>query len=289
VATDPSPMSGADRNAFEQLSYFFRQEAGFSDEDRAELEAVVRKALIEGYDDEASITLQLNNTKAYKQRFGGVNEDRKAKGLAALSPRAIVGMEGEYKVLFRQYGLPADMFDSPDDLRKYVANDVSKTEMQDRLNLARAAVTSDDPFIRDTYRAWYASGLNEGDAIAAVLNPEKALPEIERKVRAAQFGGAATQQGLGLTESRATELANLGGDPSRARQQFGAVKDIERRAGTLAGIYGQDYGGQRDAEDAVFLENSDAAERIRKIGSRERAEFGGRAAGDSRSLGSTRY
>jgi hypothetical protein len=37
MAVDPSPMSGADRNAYAQLSYFFEREAGFSPEERAEL------------------------------------------------------------------------------------------------------------------------------------------------------------------------------------------------------------------------------------------------------------
>lgn len=274
-------LSGAQRDIYKAL------EGRFNEWGLGSLVPKIKEYIVQGYSGE-TITALLQDSAEYRARFKG-NEERKKKGLPVLTPAEYLGMETEFKTLFRQYGLPKDMFDSNEDLTKYISNNVSRNEMQDRLNLVRQAVRSDNPAIRDTYRKWYAAGLNEGDAMAAMLNPDKALPELERKARAAAFGGAATQQGLGLDRARAEELANMGADPGSALAGYGQVADIQRNAGTLASRYGMDYQGQRDAEDAVFLNNAAASQRIKKLGEREAAEFGGRGVGDSRSLGGRSY
>lgn len=274
-------LSGMQRDIYKAL------EGRFNEWGLGSLVPKIKEYIVQGYSGE-TITALLQDSAEYRARFKG-NEDRKKKGLPVLSPADYLGMETQYKNLFRQYGLPKDMFDSNEDLTRYIAGDVSPNEMQDRLNLVRQAVRSDNPAIRDTYKKWYAAGLNEGDAMAAMLNPDKALPELERKARAAQFGGAATQQGLGLSQSRAEYLANMGADANGAQQGFGQVADIQRNAGTLASRYGMQYGGQEDAENAVFLNDAAATQRIRKLGEREAAEFGGRGVGDSRSLGRGSY
>jgi hypothetical protein len=279
-------MTGAQRNAFELLNSTLRT-AGFTGDDLKQLSAQVQDYLIQGYEN-ATISVLLMESEPYKRRFKG-NEERKKKGLPVLSPADYIGIETEFKNMFRQYGLPKDMFDSNEDLTKYISANVSADEMQDRLNIARSSVRSDDPAVRDTYRKWYAAGLNEGDALAAVLNPDKALPELERKARAAMFGGAASSQGLGLDQSRAEALANMGVNAENARQGFGQVADLQRNAGSIAGRYGLDYQGQEDAENAVFLNDAAATNRIKKLGQREAAEFGSRGAGDSRSISRGSY
>lgn len=280
-------LKGANRDAFLAMREFFR-DAGFAEQDIASLSTSVTDYLQQGYSAD-TIGMLLNDTDAYRRRFGVVNDQRKAKGLPVLKPGEIVGLERSYKTLFRQYGLPAGMFDSNEDFVKYIAGDVAPQEMQSRLDIARATVTADDPVVRETYQSWYAAGLNEGDALAAVLDPDRALPEIERKARSAALGGAATRQGVGVTQARAEELAAMGLDSARAGQGFGQVAQIQARAGALAGRYGLDYEGQEDAEDAVFFGDAQASERIRKLGEREAAEFGGRGFGDSRSLGGRNY
>lgn len=280
-------LSGTNRDAFLAMREFFK-EAGFAEADIASLSKSITEYLQQGYSGD-TITLLLNESDAYKRRFGAVNDARKAKGLSVLKPRDIVGLENTYKTMFRTYGLPQGMFDSNDDFTKYIAGDVSPEEMRSRLDIARAAVTSDDPLVRDTYRNWYAAGLSEGDAIASVLNPDRALPELERKARSAALGGAASRQGVGINEARAAELASLGVDTNSAAQGFGQVAQIQRNAGQIADRYGLEYAGQRDAEDAALLGDAAAQDRIRKLGQREAAEFGARGSGDSRSLGGRSY
>lgn len=274
-------LSGMQRDIYKALEQKFK-EFGLQT-----LVPQIKEYIVQGYSADTISTL-LQETKEYRERFKG-NEVRRKAGRPVLSPADYIGMEDQFKSMFRNALIPKDLFDTNDELAKYIGKSISVNEMQDRVNLARASVRSDDPLIRDTYKAWYAMGLNEGDAIAAMLDPGKGLAEAERKARAVQFGGAATRQGVGLSQARAEELANMGVDPSSAQQGFGQVADIQRNAGTLASRYGMEYGGQADAEDAVFLNDASATNRIKKLGQRESAEFGGRGVGDSRSLGRSSY
>ncbi len=278
---DNSDLTGANRDAFRAITDLFKQYGLES------LAPRVKEYLIAGYSQD-TIPIMLQETTEYRERFKG-NEERRKKGLPVLSPGEYVQLETTYKTLFRQYGLPAQMFDSNDDLTSYITGDVSPSEMTDRLNMARAAVTADNPYVRDAYRAWYATGLSEGDAIAAVLDPDRALPEIERKVASATLAGAASQQSLTLTRERAEELASMGADTRNAVAAFGQVADVNRNADSIARRYGMDYAGQRDAEDAVLLSDSEAQRKIRKLGQREAGEFGGRGVADSRSFGNRSY
>lgn len=269
-------LSGVQRDAFAYLSKLFGSYG------LASLAPVIKDYLIQGYSAD-TIQMLLPDTKEYKERFQA-NDARVKKGLRALTPAEYIATENSYRSVLRSYGIPAAMWDSSTDYHKFLENDVSAQELEQRVQIARQAVRSDNPAVKATYQAWYAAGLSEGDAIAAVLDPNKALPELERKARAAQLGAAANQQGLTETQAQAERLANLGVSGDNASQGFGQVADIQRHAGTLADRYGMAYGGQKDAEDAVFLNDSAASERIKKLGQAETAAFSGRTLSDSRSL-----
>lgn len=255
----------------------------FEQEGLGDFASVIYDWLVQGYTPQ-EVQIMLPDTQVYKERFKA-NDQRKKKGLRVLSPAEYIANENAYKNMMRTYGLPKGFYDQQSDFQRFLENDVSPQEMDSRIQAAKATVISDNPTIRETYRAWYAQGLSEGDAIAAVLDPTKALPELEKKARAAALGGAASQQGVGIDRDRAEYLASMGAQGQNALQGFGQVADIQRNAGTLASRYGMEYGGQSDAEDAVFLNDSSATNRIKKLGQRESEQFGGRGVGDSRSLG----
>lgn len=273
-------LSGENRDIYAALSGLFASYGLGS------FSTKIKDYLIQGYSQD-TIAILLQETPEYKERFKALELRRKA-GLPSITPGDYIRLENEYKNIFRQNGIPDSVFDTQDELDTYIANDVSVAEMTDRVNLARQSIMSDNPLVRSTYQAWYAAGLNEGDAIAMVLAPDKALPELQRKARAAALGAAATQQGVGVAQTRAEELANLGVGVEQAMQGFGQVAEIDRTAGNLASRYKLDY-SRADAENATFLDNSDAKNKIRKLGQRESAEFAGRGIGDSRSLGKGSY
>lgn len=276
MATPPPKI-----DAFKMLQQQFEQE-GLGD-----FASLIQQWLVQGYKAD-EVRLMLPDTKVYKERFKA-NEARRKAGLRVLSPAEYIQTENAYKSTMRNYGLPKGFYDQQSDFEKFLAGDVSPQELEQRVQGAKATVLSNDPMIRDTYKAWYASGLNEGDAIAALLDPNRALPEIEKKANAAKLGAASNRQGVGIDKARAQELINMGVNADNAQAQFGQVAQIQQNAGHLAQRYGLEYNGQLDAENAVFLNDAAATQRIKKLGSRETAEFGGRGVGDSRSLGSSNY
>ncbi len=281
MATNTDALSGAQKDAFVALESLFNSYGLGSLTDN------IKNYVIQGYSAD-TIQILLTESKEYQERFAA-NKERKKKGLRVLSPAEYVQTENQYRNMFRAYGLPTGFYDQQSDYEKFLENDVAPTELENRVQMARSTVLSDDELTRATYKNWYASGLSEGDAIAAILDPNRALPDIEKKAKAAALGASANRQGLSSTATRAEELAGLGVTADQAMKGYGTVADLQRNAGSIAGRYGLDYQGQEDAENAVFLNDAAATNRIKKLGQREAAEFGSRGAGDSRSLGRGSY
>jgi hypothetical protein len=255
-----------DPNAFAQL------QATFDSYGLSSLVPDIKNYLTNGYNSD-TITLLLQQTQAYQQRFAG-NTLRAKNGLAVLSPADYLSMEASYNDAMRTYlGSNASLFNSTQQLAQYIGNDVSASEMQGRLQIAHQAVTADNPQTQAIYQAWYGQGLTQQDAIAAVLDPDTALPVIQRKANAAILGSAAVQAGLGLTQGRAEQLSDLGADVTQATADFGKVAAIQANAGTLAQRYGLQYGGQQTAENAVFFNNAQAQLNIGRLGTAEQDAF----------------
>lgn len=239
-----------------------------------------------------TIALQLAETQEYKTRFSG-NEIRKTKGLAVLSPAEYIGMEGQYKDLFRQYGLPTGLYDSASSISTYLGNDVSASEMDGRLQIARKTVRSDNPSTRDAYMRWYAAGMTEGDAIAAVLDPSRAIPELERKQRSAGILGAANWHGLGegtggVDIGVAELLGDRGVTEDDANRGFAAIKQFVKPTQEIARRYKTDY-TITDAESEVFFNAASSREKREKLYNREISEFSGSQQASAKSFGQGRY
>ena len=120
--------------------------------------------------------------------------------------------------------------------------------------------------------------------MAYSLDPANALKDIQRKVTAAEIGGAAAAAGLSLgntpeqiaaSEARAQMLAGYGVTKQAAMSGFQTVADFGRGS-ELAGFYNRPTYGQMEAEQEVFkLEGATAARKKRsEITGLEKAEFG---------------
>jgi hypothetical protein len=230
----------------------------------------------------SEFTIKLRETEAYKKRFAA-NAERINKGLKAISEAEYLGLEDQYQNIMRNYGLPAEYYTRGDmgiqeGFNKFIANDVSATELEDRVMTAQSRVMNANPEVLASLKQFYP-GITNGDILAYTLDPTKALTDIKRKVTAAEIGGAATQAGLGLTGTRAEELGAAGITKAQAQQGFQTVAEVAPRGGQLAEIYKQSPYTQTTAEAEVFgLAGSvDAAKQRKKLTQLETAAFGGSA------------
>jgi len=231
---------------------------------------------------EDELTLRLRETPAYQQRFGA-NKQRIAKGLSALSEAQYIKMEDQYQEVMRQYGLPEsywnkDSMGTQKGFEQLLANDVSNTELEDRLLVAQDRVLKANPEVLNALKQFYPD-IKNGDILAYTLDPKNAIKNIQSKVTAAEIGGAALAQNLTTGVTRAEELAAAGVTKAAATQGFETVAGMAPRGGQLAAIYKEDPYTQQTAESEVFnLAGSAEAKRKReKLASLETATFSGQS------------
>jgi len=230
----------------------------------------------------AELTIQLQNTDAYKKRFAA-NEQRIAKGLAALSPAEYVAIEDQYQNIMRNYGLPEsyyakDTMGTQAGFQTLLANDVSATELEDRVLTAQNRVKNANPEVAQALKAFYPD-ITNGDILAYTLDPSKGLDAIKRKVTAAEIGGAAIAQGLTAGVTRAEELAGYGVTKEQAQQGYETIAQIAPRGGQLAEFYKETPYTQATAEQEVFniAGSAEAAQKRKKLTALETAAFSGQA------------
>jgi hypothetical protein len=247
------------------------------------------KYLIQSNVSPSQFSLELQNTKAYQNRFAA-NKERIAKGLSALSPAEYIGLEDQYQNIMRNYGLPAsyytkDATGKQAGFEKFLAGDVSASELEDRISTAQKRVLNANPEVTEALKQFYPD-ITNADILAYTLDPTKGIEDIKRKVTAAEIGGAAIQSGLGYAgntpeaiRARAEELQRYGVDKAAATAGFSTIGAGLQRGSELSAIYGQSPYTQATAEQEVF--NIPGAQEARKqrqkVTGLERATFGGQS------------
>lgn len=227
-----------------------------------------------------AVVLQLQQTDAYKLRFKA-NDQRKAAGLRVLSPAEYVALEDQYQNIMQTYGLPAGFYDSKDDFTKFIAADKSPTEIQARVQAAQQVWLGTDQYVKDAWQSYY--GLSNGDAIAAILNPNEALPIVQRKVTAAQIGGIAAQNQLGVDKTRAEQLADFGVSAQNAAKGYGDIGAAIGIDQSIANRFGTSI-TQAEEEDARILGLASARRKLATAQESEAGLFAGKAGVTTQSL-----
>ena len=251
------------------------------------------KGLIQEGVSPSEFTLRLRDTDAYKKRFAA-NAARVNQGLRALSEAEYIGLEDQYQDIMRRYGMPESYYKKGDlgtqaGFEKFIGFDVSPVELEDRIQTAQSRVFDANPEVANTLRQFYP-GITNGDILAYVLDPKSALPELKRKITAAEIGAGATMAGLQTGLQRATELASYGVTKEQAQQGFQTIAEILPRGSQLASIYGQPEYTQTTAEQEVFglAGATEAAKQRKKLTSLEQAAFSGQTGVAGTALGRER-
>ena len=183
--------------------------------------------------DSDAIFLSIREEDKYKERFAG-NEMRRSKGLGDLSPSTYVALEDSYRQTLRSNGIPADLFDTPAELAELIANDVSVSEFNSRIESARSLMQDAPASVRDQMSRLF--NVTEGQLLAYYIDPDKALPVLKEQERAARIGSAAVENaGMQLSTSAAEDLSRRGFTEDEARVGFAKVSKLGELAQTFAG------------------------------------------------------
>jgi hypothetical protein len=236
---------------------------------------------------EAEMTMALRESEAYQKRFAA-NKQRIANGFKAIDEATYLGLEDKYQSIMQNYGLPASYYTKDPTgkqvgFEKFIAGDVSATELEDRISTAQKRVINANPEVSRALKQFYPD-ITNGDILAYTLDPTQGLESIKRKVTAAEIGGAAMtpkdamgRDILTTSQARAEQLAGYGVDKAAATQGYSAIGSGLQRGSQLASIYSQSPYTQTTAEEEIFkLSGQTEAERQRKkITGLEKAAFGG--------------
>ena len=181
----------------------------------------------------------------------------------------------------RQYGMPDSYYTRgemgrQEGFEKFIGGDVSPAELETRISTAYNRVINTNPEVVQALKQFYPN-ITNGDILSYALDPEKALTDINKKVTAAEIGGAAMQAGLTTGLARAEELQRYGVTKETAQQGFGTIASGLERGRQLSQIYNQPDYTQAVAETEVFaLPDAEKARRQRrKLGQLETSTFSG--------------
>lgn len=230
---------------------------------------------------EATITLQLQETPEYQERFKA-NAIRLKNNLTVLSPAEYLSLEDGYRQVLRSYGLK--QFDTDQYVSQFIANDVSATELSNRVVTAVQRVQNASPEVAKTLREYY--NLGSTDLVAYMLDPEKQFPAIERMAAVAEIGAAGKAQGINPGLAFAESLAQKGVTQAEATKGYATIADLLPTAEKLSQIYGgtmEGY-GQSSAEQEVFNQMASAQRARQRLAAREVAQFSGSAGTSKTSL-----
>lgn len=284
VTNPPSPSSGAysGQSAYDVLAGEFKS---WGMNITPDLDAILKQMMTGGYgpNDLNAFLPQIEQTQAFQTRFPGWSQMVK-NGYNAISPQQYLNLEDQYHAILSNAGLPKGFYDDPSDFGQWIAQDISPAEIQQRVAMATQAAKSIDPAVRDLMAQHY--GLATGDVAAYFLDPDRALPTIERQYNAAQVATWAQKNGFQINDmNRYEDLVDKGVTPAQAAQGYGTVAQVQNTVGKLAGVYGQSF-TQSDAENDVFFNQSDKRNRIV---SDETAAFQGRSSGATGTAQRTSY
>ena len=254
----------------------------------------ITNAVIKGYTTNTiELIMQDPNSKdplavAFQMRFPA-NKARAAAGKSVLSPAEYLRAERSYTEVLKSYGV--SNIASKEKLSSFIANDISATEVADRVGIAINRVQNADPDTKKALAEYYPM-LNQADIVNAVLDPAEGLPSLQRKIQIGEIGGAALAQGIKTSEGKtnimmgAEALANLGVTQAKAREGFQAVAEVTPRGEFLSQISpGENY-GQLQAEQEAFQGLASAKRARVSLTEQEKARFGGSSGTTKGSLAS---
>lgn len=246
------------------------------------LASTIQRLAIDGAT-EATITLGLLETDEYKQRFKA-NQVRIKNGTTVLSPAEYLNLEDTYRQVLRSYGLA--QFDTDSYVSQFIANDMSPTELSNRVVTAVQRVQNADPAVLSQLTNYY--GIGSKDLVAYVLDPSQQFQKIERQVAAGEIGAAASRQGLTAGVSVAEQLAAQGITQAEAQKGYSTIADILPEATKLSQIYGGQMSGygQAEAEQEVFNGLASAQRKRQKLAATEVGTFSGSSGVNKSSLSS---
>ena len=242
----------------------------------------ITRMVQEGLDGDA-VMARVRETEAYNQRFPAMRALR-SKG-RVIDESAYIEFERDAARLERSYGLPAGIL-GKDAVTRLLENDVSARELEERVSLAAVNSFQTPQEIKNQFQQYY--GIGPGGLTAYFLDPDKALPLLNKQYASATIGAEGGMQGIGVGREMAEQLTDFGITREQARAGFGNVR---QQMGLTAGrgdvvtqeqLIGANLMQQETSQQAVERAALSRVGRFQAGGGYQAAQTGVRALESSR-------
>ena len=219
-----------------------------------------------------------------QNRFSA-NAQRVKNGFAPLAPADYIAKENSYRTIMKNAGLPAGFYDTNTALSGWLADNVDTTTLSTKVALAADILNNSDQALKD--QAKYLYGLDDSHMLAHILDPEAALPLIQKQVNMVQLGAAASREGVMQTAGTLEQLNAMNVSQAAAAKGFAnvaaelpATQALASRFGAYGtpGGVGQELVSQQLGTTTASGETpAQAAERLKRLQTQESNLFGGSA------------
>jgi len=217
----------------------------------------------DGYTDPDAIMALIRQTPEYNARFPAMKE--LAKKNRTISEGEYIAFERQASQLERAYGLPSGMLDQ-DAVTGLLVAEVSGRELEERVTLAASNAFQTTSEVRQTFRDFY--DIDDGGLAAYFLDPDRALPLLNKQFAASRVGAEARMQEINIQSGLAERLVESGIDREQARAGFGRV------AGMRGLSVGRgDVATQEQLVGSQLLQDAQAQEAVERAQSARTGRF----------------
>lgn len=206
--------------------------------------------MINGNDSEAGILQSLEQTPVFQQRYKVIFDmrDRQAKGENVVVPTVsdVLKYESEYTQTMSQAGVPAWFYDSYTDAHDAIRRNLTTSQIADRITSSYEVVKSLPTEVKDMFQQFYGDS-TDGALVAAVLDPEKTLAQLDKATRAAAIAGFGVKQNVAVSKQQAESYAELGRSVGQSQQDIAKVASFKDLTTSTFG-----ESGNQLSEDVAF-------------------------------------
>lgn len=270
------------RPAYEAFADEYARITGFNRSQVLDiLKGLPKSSQADGY----AMTEAIRKTNMWQERFGWVSQQREKKGLSYLNEGQIVGMERQYRQMLSEADLPSKFWNEREDFHRWIANDVSPNEIQERVDLAEQWVNNRDKDYVKTMRDFY--GIGKKDLVAYALDRKKGVEFLKQRAAAAEIGAVGRDTKLDSIGKNFSEtLVDKGFSGDSVRGAFADAAVEEENLKDLASLSGTSLREKAIVKSKLGMAPG-VTKKIERLKSQERARFGGSSGGTSALGGSS--
>ena len=229
--------------------------------------------------DLANITLDIQQTDAFKQRFPAIDAMRSAE-VTPVSPSDYIDFETSVKKLLTKYNIEGQSLNFDGLITNLLVNTVGEVEVENRLNSAMRVLGNVPSEVTDMYYEWFGEDVGMSNLMKTFLDPTDewggSWQEIQDEVATAEVGGWARMRlnldtSMDMREESARAIADQG---LTQREIWAKLDNLQTKSALFAEKIGEeDLSIEQEGIEQVF--GLDDSESVQRREEERRAEFAG--------------